>query len=168
MSKTRLSPLLILILLWIGFGGLLAATFAQWPAQVATHFDLRGKPDGWMERVWNIVAYACLGIGLSLMICGIFSLCSRLPTSMVNLPRREYWLAPERRAATFVELRRQALWLGCLIVLFVAGLYVLTLDANRHNPPQLSLIATFSLLGGFFLGVAIWVALLYRRFWKAE
>ena len=168
MPKTRLSPLLILILLWILFGGLLAATYTQWPAQVATHFDLRGTPDRWMDRVWNIVAYSALGVGLPLMIYGIFSLCSRFPTNMINLPRRDYWLAPERRAATFVELRRQALWLGCLIVLFVAGLYVLTLEANRHDPPQLSLSGTTALLGGFFVGVAIWVALLYRRFWKAE
>ncbi len=168
MNKTRLSPLLILILLWIVFAGLLAATYAQWPAQVATHFDLRGQPDGWMDRVWNIVAYAGLGVGLPLMIYGIFSLTSLFPTSMINLPRREYWLAPERREATFVELRRQALWLGCLIVLFVAGLYILTLDANRQNPPQLSLMASLSLLVGFFLGVAIWVAFLFRRFWKAE
>jgi hypothetical protein len=168
MNKARLSPWWTLFLLWLLLGGLLAATYGEWPAQAATHFDLRGKPDAWMDRVWNSVAYAGLGVGLPLMIYGIFSLTSLLPTSLINLPRRDYWLAPERRAATFVELRRQALWLGCLIVLFVAGLYLLTLDANRQDPPQLSLAGTFALLGGFFVGVAIWVALLYRRFWKAE
>ena len=168
MTKTRLSPLWILFLLWVLFGALLAATYTQWPAQVATHFNLQGKPDAWMDSIWNIVAYAGLGIGLPLMMYGIFSLTSLFPTSCINIPQREYWLAPERRAATFRELRRQSLWLGCLMVLFVAGLYVLTLDANQGNPPQLSLVATMALLAGFLLGVAIWVALLFRRFWKPE
>ncbi len=168
MTKTRLSSLLVLIMLWIVFGALLVATYGQWPAQVATHFDLRGNPDSWLDRAWNIVAFAALGFGMPLFFYGVFSLTSVLPASMVNLPRRDYWLAPERRAATLRELRRQSLWFGCLIVLFAIGLYVLTLDANQQNPPKLSTLAAFLLLGIFLLAVAIWVALLYRRFWKLE
>jgi hypothetical protein len=168
MSKPRLSPLWILFLLWVLFGALLAATYGEWPAQVATHFNLQGKPDSWMDRVWNLVAYAALGIGLPLFIYGIFALSSLFPTNLINLPQRDYWLAPERRAATFVELRRQALWLGCLIVLFVAGLYLITLDANRQQPVALSPMYVALLLAAFFLGVAIWVAFLFRRFWKPE
>ena len=168
MNKPLLSPLWILTLLWILFGALIAATYEQWPANVATHFDLRGNPDSWMSRNANFVAYAVLGLALPLLIYGIFSLAGLFPTRLVSLPRRDYWLAPERRDATMRELRRQSLWLGCLVVLFVAGLYVITLEANQHNPAKLALSFVLLHLGGFFLGMAIWVVLLLWRFWKAE
>jgi len=168
MIKTRHSPLLVLLLLWIVFAVLLVVTYGQWPALVATHFDLGGNPDRWMDRAWNSVAYAALGIGMPLVIYGGFSLASVLPAQFVNLPRREYWLAPERRAETLGELRRQSLWFGSLILLFVAGLYVITLDANQQQPAKLSTTAVLILLAGFLLGVAIWVASLFRRFWKTE
>lgn len=168
MSYNRLSPLWVLFLLWVLFGALIAATYTAWPAQVAAHFDLAGKPNGWMSREANLVAFVALGFLLPLFIYGIFCLTSVFPTQLINLPRREYWLAPERRDATLRELRRQALWLGCLIILFIAGLYVVTLLANQQNPAQLDSSHVLLLLGGFFAGLAIWVVLLYRRFGKAE
>jgi len=167
MSQPRLSPLWIMFLLWVLFGVLLAATYDQWPAQVATHFDLQGNPNGWMSRAGNLVAHVLLAVGMPLLIYGIFSLTSLFPTQLINLPRREYWLAPERRAETLRELRRQSLWLGCLIILFTAGLYVVTLLANQDNPPKLDPRGVLLVLGGFLLSLAIWVVFLLRRFSKA-
>ena len=34
------------------------------------------------------------------------------PPNMVNVPRREYWLAPERRSQTAMLLFRHMLWLA--------------------------------------------------------
>lgn len=168
MNKPLISPLWILILLWILFGAMIVVTYDHWPAEVATHFDLQGNPNGWMSREANLAAYGVLAMGMPAFIYGIFSLASFFPTQLINLPRREYWLAPERRDATLRELRRQSLWLGCLIVLFVAGLYVVTLEANQQNPAVLSSDSVLLLLGGFFLGMAVWVVLLLRRFLRAE
>ena len=168
MSKTKFSPLLVLILLWIIYTAMIVTTYEQWPASVATHFDLRGQPNGWMDRIPNIVAYGVLGVALPMFVYGIFCLASIFPSRFVNIPRREYWLAPERRDATMRELRRQSLWLGSLILLFLMGLYAITLEANQHLPPRLSSNWVLLHLAGFFLGLAIWVVLLLRRFWKAE
>lgn len=167
MSKS-ISPLWILFLLWNLFGALIAVTYDQWPDNVATHFDLGGNPNGWMSRNVNLVAFVVLGLTPPLFIYGIFCLAGIFPTRFVNLPRREYWLAPERRDATMRELRRQSLWLGCLMVLFAAGLYVITFEANQQNPAKLSSNYVLLHLGGFFLGMAVWVIFLLRRFWKTE
>jgi uncharacterized membrane protein len=168
MNKTRISPLLILLLLWILFGVLIAATYQQWPESVATHFDLSGNPNGWMDRIPNIVAYVALGFALPLMIYGLFCLASVFPTHLVNIPHRAYWLAPERRDSTMRELRRQSLWFGCLILLYNAGLYLVTLEANQHDPPRITSNYIVLLFCGFLLSVAIWVVFLIRRFRKAE
>jgi serine/threonine-protein kinase len=168
MSQPRLSPLWIMFLLWVLFGALLAATYDQWPEHVATHFNLEGDPDGWMGRETNIAVYLALGFAMPLILYGIFSLVGIFPTRFVNMPQRDYWLAPERKAVTMRELRRQSLWLGCLMLLFFAGLYVLALEANQQNPVKLSVKSMLLLLGGFLSGVAVWVVLFYRRFWKAE
>ena len=164
MTKS-LSPLWILILLWILYGAMIVVTYDHWPPRVATHFDLQGNPNGWMSRNANVVVFAVLGVALPICMYGIFSLARFIPVRFVNLPRREYWLAPERLDATLRELRRQALWLGCLVVLFIAGLYVVTLLANQQNPAQLDSSLVLALLGGFLLGLAIWVVFLLRRFW---
>jgi serine/threonine-protein kinase len=164
MSHYRLLPLWMMFLLWTLFGVLIVATYDSWPAEVATHFDLGGNPNGWMSRSANLVAFLALGFGLPIAMYGIFSLAGFFPARFVNLPRREYWLAPERRDATMRELRRQSLWLGCLSVLFVAGLYISTLEANLQKPAKLSSNSVLLVLGGFFAGLAIWVVLLLRRF----
>src|SRR2546427_7634657 len=36
-----------------------------------------------------------------------------LPVNSINIPNRNYWLAPERRVVTFDFLFRHLLWLAC-------------------------------------------------------
>lgn len=168
MNKNQISPRLVLGLLWILFAALLGATAGYWPERVATHFNFEGQPNGWMSRRANLIAYSALAYGLPIAVYGIFCLTRVLPVGLVNLPRREYWLAPERREETLRELQRQSLWLGCLMVLFAAGLYAMTLEANQHDPAQLAPQYVLWHLGGFFAGLVIWVVLLLRRFSKTE
>ena len=43
-------PVTVLILAYALFFGYTAATYAQLPAKVASHFDIHGNPNGWMSR----------------------------------------------------------------------------------------------------------------------
>jgi hypothetical protein len=52
-----------------------------------------------------------------------------------RLPRREYWLAPERHAETMDALRRMSFGFGWLLVGFLAYVQWLVLRANAANPP---------------------------------
>ena len=168
MTKTRLSPLLVLLWLLAIDGIILSATQHQFPPTIATHFDLQGNANGWLETKTHALVFVMLSFGLPLLMVGIFSLAQYLPNSLINLPNRDYWLAPERRTETFAVLRWQSLWLACLALLFVMGLYLLTLEANFHNPARLFTAATWVWLVAFLLAVAKWVTLLYRHFRKTE
>jgi len=46
---------------------LLAAPHIPAGAEVATHFDISGKPDGWMSRPMALVFYPLLALGLTLV-----------------------------------------------------------------------------------------------------
>ncbi len=77
----------------------------QLPDSIAIHFDLQGNASGWASRK---TAFA-LDIGLTLFLAvnflGMGALISQLPPQMINIPNRDYWLAPERKAATIQQIQ---------------------------------------------------------------
>jgi Na+/proline symporter len=119
------------------FLALVASALAQavWqhdrlPERVATHFNAAGEANGWMSRdgqtAWHIGAV----LFIAGLLEGIAWLSPRLPAQYINLPHRDYWLAPERRAATQAWLAGLTLGLGCAIILFFIGLFHLVYRAN--------------------------------------
>ena len=67
----------------------------------------------------------------------------KLPVELINIPRRSYWLASERKRTTMERLVHYILWISNLTMLFLFGLtYVITL-ANYF--------------GTFRLGTIFWV-----------
>ena len=85
----------------------------------------------------------------------------------MNIPRRDYWLARERRAQTSDMLLGRLLWLAALLTVFIGGLHILVTQANRHTPPQLPMGALLGLVIGFFIVLLLWIASLLMRFAEA-
>ncbi len=137
--------------------------YPQLPANVASHFDGQGRPNGWMSRDGFFLLYGAM-LALQLAIFGAgFRLMRRLPDRWFSLPNRDYWLAPERRGATLGYLEGWGLWMGCAVVAFIMGIFQLAIDANLKQAP-LPLGPTWMLLGGFFAFTGIAVARLLLRF----
>ena len=65
------------------------------------------------------------------------SLLPRVSDKAINLPNRDYWLAPPQREATFRFLTAHACWLGSLMVVFIVGIHLLLIAANATQPPRL-------------------------------
>jgi hypothetical protein len=82
----------------------------------------------------------------------------------VNIPHRDYWLAPERRRATLSSLASHACWLGCLCAAFLAGMHYAILEANAAAPPRLPADLVWTLLIALLAGIALWIGTLYLRF----
>ena len=135
------------------------------PARVASHFNAAGLPDGWMSRSNYLWSMAGLGLGLALFMIGIFYLIRFLPLSSINLPRRDYWLAPERRAATLDRIFRAGIYLATLEALFVLGVHLLVVEANASRPVRLS-SAIWMLGGAFLVAIGAWIYLFMRRFMR--
>ena len=138
------------------------------PEPVATHFDLAGRPDGWSSIRTLLVLNVAVAVTVAALFWLIPPLLRRLPDDRFNLPRKDYWLAPERRAATLDWLGRRVLWFGAATQAFLVAVFGLVLRANLVNPPRLSMPAFWILLGGFLALTAAWCASLIGKFRATE
>lgn len=140
--------------------------YGQWfPPTLAVHFDSAGQPDGWMDRVKFIVigTSVCFILPPFLVAC-VGVLPRVLPLRLLNLPNRDYWLAPERVEASLNRLTYLGLWLGCIVQAFLLAIFE---SIVRSNPPEgtAHLAGGAGVLGaGFVVGLVLWGLMLARSF----
>src|SRR6478736_3772473 len=125
--------IILLLALYAVFAGSLIYAAGELPQRVATHFDFQGNPNGWMSKQADLLFMGALGVGLPLFLIGVCYATRFLPAGMVNIPNREYWLAPERRAQTSAYVGAQSIWLGCVTVAFMTVVHLLVVFANQQS-----------------------------------
>lgn len=133
------------------------------PERVATHFNLAGQADGWMSRDNQTKAHIGLVLFIAVLLEGLARLSPRLPDSLVNLPHRDYWLAPERRAATHAWIAGLLRLIGCVLMAFFLALFHLVYRANLNATPMLTGPAGL-LVGGLLATVGLLLAGVILRF----
>ena len=160
MIKTRHMILLLLL-------GLVAIQclyyFPLLPRVMASHFDASGHPNGWSTKEVFFGLYVCI---LALMIFGFFivpRLLQAVPPSLINLPNREYWLAPERKDQAMAMIADDMGWFGIAILMLLIATIQLAIQANLAGGGLLSDVM-WLLLGGFVVFAILWTVRLYRRF----
>jgi len=100
------------------------------PERVMSHFDFSGRANGWMSRDAFLGWQAGTLLFLTALLEGIVLLQPRLPREFINLPHRDSWLAPGRRAATDAWISALVLLPGCLVLLFFMALFHQVYRAN--------------------------------------
>ena len=158
------TPALVLGLLYLVLIGYIAASSSALPEVVATHFDASGQPDGWMSRAEHLRFMTVFGLAFPLVVPGIVYVIRFLPDRGLNLPNRDYWPAPGRRAETMAYLCRHSLWFASMALGFVIGIHYSVIQANRLAQPQLPTPQVLTLAGCFMAGAAVWVVSLIRYF----
>jgi hypothetical protein len=159
-------PAIIFLTLYLGFVAYVGATAELLPERAATHFGVNGRADGWMGRAEYTTFISLLGLGLPAFTAVMGLLTRFLPAQFVNIPHRDYWLAPERRPETSAYLLRQCLWLACLLVGFVGWMHYLTIVANRSTPVGMPSQMLWGGLAVFLAGLGVWIALMVAHFRK--
>jgi uncharacterized membrane protein len=137
---------------------------AQLPEHVASHFDASGRPDGWSSRGAILGMYIGLCLFLALTFWGCIVLVGRVPSTMLNVPNREYWLSGERRAETIRYLQRQLAWFAVGTVLFLAAVMQMVMQANITGGGHLPTAEFWLLLIGYLVLTFGWVFRLIARF----
>lgn len=152
------------------FLALVAAAIAQalWqhdrlPERVASHFNAAGVANGWMSRDSQTAAHVGVALFMAAMFEGIAWLGPRLPKELINLPHRDYWLAPERRAATQAWLDGLVRLLGCVLMAFLLALFHQVYRANLGAKPMLTL-PTALITGGLLVTTGLILAGVFLRF----
>lgn len=157
-------PLYIVLFL---FGLAIAQTIYFYPLLpnvVGSHFDVTGKVNGNSPKLTYFILYF-----VSLAITSSFTLVlpliiKYLPTSMINLPHREYWLSGDRKEETLSFFYVHMSWFGVATMLLLIAIFHLTFIANLSPIQNLSLPMPWALFGAFFLFMIWWVVVLLRRF----
>lgn len=139
-------------------------TSAGLPEIVASHFGARGAADGFMPRQAYRVFMIGVTVGVPLLLVIAGHSVRAVPVGMINLPNRDYWLAPDRRAETITYLTTRSSWLGVMVAAFMCFVHWLVLQANRHTPPRLSEDFLFGGLGVFALLLVAWAVLFIGHF----
>ena len=124
----------ILIDLFIACLGLSLVAHYVLPDHVASHFGAGGHPDGWMSNG----TLTAIMVSTHTLLFVVFLCSSRLlracPPSIISLPNRDYWLAPERRGHAEDILQRLMMEYGIAMFLFMLLVSGLTLRANLSQP----------------------------------
>jgi hypothetical protein len=158
----------VLLLLGYALVLLVAAADLAWlyprlPERVATKFGAGGEVIGWSTRSgWLTGHLFTLGLFAVLMVGLRFGL-RLIPPSLINVPHREFWLAPGRIDASLALLGDLILGLGLAILAFLVALQHLTLAANLLAEPRLG-NGFWVVLGLYLAAMASGIVWLYRRF----
>ena len=125
--------------------------YPRLPAQLASHFDAAGRPNGWSSKL----AYFALQAFIVLVLTGCFAalpaLLEHVPPRLVNLPNKDYWLAPERRAATMASVASALTWFGCAGLGSILAVTALVIDFNMGHARALRPLPMWALLGAIAL-----------------
>jgi uncharacterized membrane protein len=133
------------------------------PARVASHFGASGQADGWMPKDAFMVMNASLLLFTAVLMGSIQTLVRYLPDDSINLPNKEYWLAPERRALTMNIVGSYFLWFAVATNTLLAAILHLVYRANLSSGNGLNSL-TWIILGAYLAYTAIWTISLTRGF----
>ena len=137
----------------------------QWssaPGRVPSHFDAAGHPNSWASRDEFFLLQVGLTLGIAALFIGIPWLLKSTPASLINLPNKSYWLAPERHEETMDHLASSFEVFACATVLLLIAVFELTSLASRGG----SLATNYFLpvLVSYLVFSAGWTMALIRTF----
>jgi uncharacterized membrane protein len=145
------------------------AVFILWTSQSlpdvpASHFGASGSANGYMPKGLYVVIMLAFAVALPLLLGFLPILAMEGSTRGINLPNRDYWLAPEHRQETVRVLQGYMAHAALVVALFMAYVHWLVIDANRQVPPHLALDWMVGGLAFFVLATLAWSLKLVMHF----
>lgn len=135
MNLLRLTPYRLLLAVAVLAIVHLVMTYPHLPDRVPHHFGLSGEADAWSSKTSVAGLHVVLLIVLMATFIGTPLLLPRLGDAFINIPHKEYWLAPERREQSLQELTLYLGWVGVLTILLIHILTMQTFYIAKHGPP---------------------------------
>ncbi len=133
------------------------------PERMASHFNASGKADGWMTKEGFFGFYVGVLVLMALVFIFIPKFMLKIPDSMINLPNRDYWLAPERRAQTGEMIESYMNAAGNAVIALLLCVFHLAFSANLDAGGRLPQ-STWILLAAFMIFMSVWTIRFLRAF----
>ncbi|MCW9014185.1 MAG: DUF1648 domain-containing protein [Gammaproteobacteria bacterium] len=153
---------------------LLAGLLAQYyylpllPENVAIHFGRGGYADGWASSQTSLIINTAILVLNSTLFLSVPFIFKNLPIKYISFPRREFWLAPERKAHSIKIISNWLLFMGLATNLFLLVIFHLGFRANQLQPPRLNEDLFINLLSIYFIVLTGWLIFLFRKFNKTD
>ena len=157
-------PKLVFVLLAVGAAIYFSPYYAQLPEVVASHFNARGVANGWQTKHAFFAVFVGVSVLAAVIGFGIPRIISAMPRQLINLPNKQYWLAPERLAETQAFLNTYFAWFGCAVFAVIILTFDYAIKSNLHPENQPDISRMWYILAGFLAFVAIWIVRLLARF----
>jgi uncharacterized membrane protein len=127
-------PLLLTVGIAVALALRVWSVWAQLPDTMASHFGLSGRADSFMSKEGFFLVMALIGGGSVASVFAAPTLIRHLPSSLVNLPNRDYWLAnDERREIAIDRVTALLRWMGMATAALLAVAIELVVRANLHQ-----------------------------------
>lgn len=148
-----LTVLLVLVAVAIAMGN---HYFPLLPDPVASHFGRDGTPNGWMSKDSFQHLFQGLLALFALVFVGMPYLMAKIPVSLINLPNKGYWLAPERKEASMEFIGAAMLWFGSAVMALLLYMFYQTFRVNTGQAaalehPVLALVVFFVFVGAWLI-----------------
>ena len=140
--------------------------YPQLPERMASHFAADGTPNGWQPKQ-AFFLLSCVVVGMSALVAFLAprSLSSR-PAEKINLPHRQYWLAPERREDTMRFIRAQMVWFGCGLQFVLLYGTSQAINANLPSVGYFDAKGMWYVVAGFLCFILVWIIHFLRHFYN--
>ncbi len=145
---------------------MMAYYYPLMPQRMASHFAADGQANGWQPR--ESFFLLMIVVMASSAVVAFFApwQISTKANARINLPNRDYWLAPERREQTMSYIASTMAWFGCgLLFVLISGTF-LALRANLAPDHRFNSEAMLVVLGGFLFGLMFLMLGFIRHFQK--
>jgi uncharacterized membrane protein len=148
-------------------GAVQAHSYAsRMPPTMASHFGSSGSANGWQTQSGFFTLEVIVVVLAAVIAFGVPRIIGAVPMSLINLPNKESWFAPERREDTLAFFRVQFAWFGVVLLAFLLCVNELVFRANLTSPRQLNSTAFTFAMATFLIFVAIWTIRMVGHFSK--
>jgi serine/threonine-protein kinase len=164
MSKKTSGLLLLVLLVAVGFG-MNGYFYSRLPPEVASEFGFSGEPKRFMAKGTFLIFNLATLTLLPLFMLGLGWISTKLPKWMIDLPNKDYWLAPERIKETASGIFDFILWQAVGVVALLTSVLGCAILANLGHPAAMKIPPAAALLA-YLIFVAVSVFRYYRKFKK--
>ena len=141
-----------------------ASYYSQLPDVVASHFNARGVANGWQTKSAFFAVFVGVSVLAAVIGFGIPRIISAMPPQLINLPNKNYWLAPDHLAETQTFLNNYFAWFGCAVFLVIILTFDYAIQSNLRSENRPDISRMWYILAGFLAFVAVWIIRLLTRF----
>ncbi len=135
------------------------------PQNVAVHFGGTGVANNWGNRQFLITFDLAVITVLFAMFIAITLLIKHIPSEMINLPDKNYWLSGEKREKTLATIQNILSEFGLATIILLLIIFEIVYRTNVKNLDIL-LIKPFIPLAFYILYVFIFVYRVLKIFKK--